>query len=115
LSRARAIARLERLSLLPYQLLKLILRQHLHAEFAGLVELTAGFLAGDDVVGFLRHAARSLATQALDQAFDIFAASTRMRAGADEWLPRHVRAVPGGRLALLPLRQLDTERTKVFD
>ena len=47
--------------------LELRLRNHLHAELPGLVELAPGLLAGDDVVGVLRDAGGRMAAVPGDQ------------------------------------------------
>ena len=80
---------------------KLLLRQHRHAERLRLVELAAGLLAGDDVVGLLRHAAGRLAAERFDQLLDLLAAVVRQRAGHDERLAGEA-GVAGRRGSLCP-------------
>src|SRR5262249_44983518 len=47
-------------------------------------ELAAGILAGDDVIGLLRHAAGGLAARFFDQRLRVVARQRRQRAGQDD-------------------------------
>src|SRR6516162_9367132 len=77
-------------SFLTDQLVELFLSEHRHAEFLGLVELAAGFVAGDQVIGLLGDAAGRLAAEIADQRLDLFALVLLQRAGDDEGLAAQI-------------------------
>ena len=83
-------------TLLSNQLLKLLLGQDLHAQLLRLVQLAAGLLAGDEVVGVLRDARGGVAAVAGDQLLDLVAAVFRERAGDDQRLAFQLPAEPRG-------------------
>src|SRR5262245_61443457 len=62
------------------------LAQHLHAELAGLVELAAGFLAGDHEIGLPGHRSADLVPQRLDSLARLVPRHARKRPGQDEGL-----------------------------
>src|ERR1019366_10268849 len=73
------------------------------AERLGLRELGAGFGAGDDVVGLLRHRARDLAALRLDHLLRVFARQRWQGAGEDEGLAgERLRRRAGFAFALRP-------------